>query len=144
MDQTPPLNNTAPTPTIAPTSPIPPDSYESRLASYTSWPHTRPGISDMAKAGFHRVPEPKWDGTECSSAVFSLTIGRNTTILFMNICYVRLNVLSSAISTILFMNIYYVHLNVLSSAIYKHKRKPHQILRQHYRSAVSRGQHLRN
>lgn len=66
------LKNTARTPIIAPNSPILLDSYESRLASYTSWPHTRPGISDMAKAGFHRVLKPKWDGTKCSQCGLQL------------------------------------------------------------------------
>lgn len=51
----------------APHPTVPPNSYSARLATFTSWPHSNPSASVMAKAGFRQVHGSKdHDRVKCS------------------------------------------------------------------------------
>ncbi|KAF6229760.1 hypothetical protein HO173_011276 [Letharia columbiana] len=51
-----------------------PESYLTRVVSYTSWPHTSPNASAMAKAGFHQQQHSqRRDLTTCSTCGLKLS-----------------------------------------------------------------------
>lgn len=53
---------------------VPPNSYSTRIDTFTSWPHSNPSASVMAMAGFHQVHVKGFnDKVECSGCHISLS-----------------------------------------------------------------------